>query len=100
MTAITLDRETSKYWDIIKNASNKAKLTLLTLISASMVEDEVITTNKKPAKAHRLSAMSDDDMEREMQGDPVPIIADNEVNPADIIEANRGKIVKGLEKWL
>lgn len=60
----------------------------------------MVTTNKKPVKAHRLSAMSDDDMEREMQGDPVPIIADNEVNPADIIEANRGKIVKGLEKWL
>jgi len=40
MTAIALDKETSNYWEIIKDASNKAKLTLMTLISASMVEIE------------------------------------------------------------
>ena len=60
----------------------------------------MVTTNKKPVKARRLNAMSDDDMERGMQGDPIPIIVNNEVSLADIIEANRGKIVKGLEKWL
>ncbi len=49
MTAIALDRETSSYWEMIKNASNKTKLTLLTLISASMVDDE-ITTSPKPTK--------------------------------------------------
>ena len=66
MTAIALDKETSNYWEIIKNASNKAKLKLLTLISASMVDDEVIITRQKPTKARRLSAISDNDMEREM----------------------------------
>ena len=53
----------------------------------------MVTTNKKPVKAHRLNAMSDDDMERGMQGDPIPIIVDNEFSLADIIEANRGKII-------
>ena len=100
MTAIAIDRETSNYWEIIKNASSKTKLTLLTLISASMVDDEVVTTKQKPVKAHRLSAMTDDEMEREMQGDPQPIMSDSDVNLAGIMEANSGKIVKGLEKWL
>lgn len=39
MIATTLDRETSHYWEMIKGASNKAKLALLTLISASMTDE-------------------------------------------------------------
>lgn len=100
MTAITLDKETSNYWEIIKDASSKTKLMLLTLISASMVDNEVVTTKQKPLKALRISKMVDEEMEREMQGEPVPIMIDSETRPADIVEANRGKIVKGLEKWL
>lgn len=100
MTAIAIDRETSNYWEIIKDASKKSKLTLLTLLSASMVDDELVTTQQHPVKARRLSAMTDDEMEREMQGESTPIIADAESTPAEIVEANRGRIVKGLEKWL
>ena len=100
MTAITLDKETSNYWEIIKDASSKTKLTLLTLISASMVDDEVVTTKQKPLRARRFNKMTDEEMAREMQGEPVPIMIDSETGPADIVEANRGKIVKGLEKWL
>ena len=100
MTAITLDKETSNYWEIIKDASSKTKLTLLTLISASMVDDEVVTTKQKPLRARRFNKMTDEELAREMQGEPVPIMIDSETCPADIVEANRGKIVKGLEKWL
>ena len=39
MSAIALDRETSNYWDLVKGASHKTKLTLLSLISASMTEE-------------------------------------------------------------
>ena len=53
-----------------------------------------------PIKARRLSAMTDDEMEREMQGEPTPIMSHAEATPAEIVEANRGKIVNGLEKWL
>jgi len=100
MTAITLDKETSNYWEIIKDASRKTKLMLLTLISASMVDDEVVITKHKPLKACRISKLTDEEMEHEMQGEPVPIMIDSETRPADIVEANHGKIVKGLEKWL
>lgn len=100
MTAIALDQETSNYWEMIKGASNKAKLMLLTLISASMTDEEVVITHKKPAKAHRVSAMTDEQMEREMQGEPTPIMAAEEADPSDIVDANRGRIVNGLEKWL
>lgn len=39
MSAIALDRETSNYWELVKGASHKTKLTLLSLISASMTEE-------------------------------------------------------------
>lgn len=100
MTAITLDRETSNYWEMIKGASNQVKLALLTLISASMSGDEVVITQKKPAKARRVSAMTDEQMELEMQGEPTPIVAAEETAPEDIVDANRGRIANGLEKWL
>ncbi len=100
MTAIAVDKETSNYWEMIKGASNKAKLTLMALISASMVDDEIITTRQKPVKAHRLSAMTDEEMELEMQGDATALSGEDEGALSEIVEANRGRIVKGLEKWL
>lgn len=100
MTTIALDQETSNYWEMIKGASNKTKLMLLTLISASMTDEEVIITHKKPAKAHRVSVMTDDQMEQEMEGDPMPIMVAEEADPSDIVEANRGRVANGLEKWL
>ena len=100
MTAIAVDKETSNYWEMIKGASNKAKLTLMALISASMVDDEIITTRQKPVKAHRLSAMTDEEMELEMHGDATALSGEDEGALSEIVEANRGRIVKGLEKWL
>ncbi len=99
MTAIALDRETSSYWEMIKNASNKTKLTLLTLISASMVDDE-ITTSPKPTKARRSSAMTDEEMELEMQGKATPITESLDTKLSDIVDGNCKRIAKGLEKWL
>ena len=101
MTAITLDRETSNYWELIKSASNKAKLSLITLLSSSIADTEdMIITHQKPAKARRLNAMTDEQMEQEMQGEAIPISAETETTAQEIITANRGRIAKGLEKWL
>ena len=102
MTAIALDSETRNYWEQIKSASSKAKLTLITLLSASMADEEnvVVTRATSPANARRLNTMTDEDKELEMQGEPVPITAEDETPLVDIVEANSGRIVKGLEKWL
>ena len=100
MTTIALDQETSNYWEMIKGASKNAKLMLLTLISASMTDEEVIITHKKPMEAHRICVMTDDQMEQEMEGAPTPIMVSEEADPSDIVEANRGKVANGLEKWL
>ena len=100
MTSLALDRETSNYWNFIKDASNKSKLMLLTLISASISGDEIITTKRKSSKARRLNAMTDNQMEQEMEGEPTPIMDSEDVPIEDIITANKGRIVKGLEKWL
>ena len=50
ITTVTLDQETSNYWEMIKGASKKAKLMLLTLISASMTDEEVLY-KKGPIKS-------------------------------------------------
>ncbi len=99
MTSIVLDKETSNYWELIKSASNKAKLTLIALLSSSMAEDGVIIEKHKPLKARRLSRISDTDMEKEICGDPSPIVAD-EPDISKIVEGNKGRILNGLEKWL
>ena len=51
-------------------------------------------------KAHRICVMTDDQMEQEMEGAPTPIMVSEEADPSDIVEANRGKVANGLEKWL
>ena len=100
MATIVLDKETSNYWDLIKTASNKAKLTLIALLSSSMAEEDgVIIEKHKPLKARRLSRISDTDMEKEICGDPSSIVAD-EPDITKIVEGNKGRILSGLEKWL
>ena len=100
MTAIALDRETRNYWEQIKCASSKAKLTLITLLSASMADEEEMVITRRPSKVRRLSTMTDEQMELEMEGEPTPIMIEKEEIPADIVKANSGRIAKGLEKWL
>lgn len=102
MTAIALDSETRNYWEQIKCASSKAKLTLITLLSASTAdEDKVVATRATlPVIARRLNTMTDEEKELEMQGEPVPLTTEDETSLYDIVEANSGRIAKGLEKWL
>lgn len=101
MTTILLERETSKYWNLIKDAGNEVKLALITLLSSSMTSDgNAIAVQSKPLKARRLNAMTEDEMEKEMKGDPIPLSDSDEATPSEIVEANRGKMVKGLERWL
>ena len=49
MTAITLERETENYWDLIKDAGNEVKLALIKKLS-----DAVMTAvaEKKPRKKY------------------------------------------------
>jgi len=101
MNTLAIDRETSNYWELIKRANDKSKLTLITLLSSSLSnkEDELVVETK-PLKAHRLDTVSDEEMESLMEGTPVPITDDGEGEISDFVDANRGRIVKGLEKWL
>ena len=101
MNTLAIDRETSNYWELIKRANDKSKLTLITLLSSSLSykEDELVVETK-PLKAHRLDTVSDEEMESLMEGTPVPITDDGEGDISGFVDANRGRIVKGLEKWL
>lgn len=101
MTTVSLNRETRGYWDYIKNASSQSKLALITLLSSSLSDSqEVKAVRPNPLKASRRSRMTDEEMELAMQGEATAIGSNDEAMPADIINENKGRIVKGLEKWL
>lgn len=101
MTTIALDKETSNYWNYIKKASDKEKLTLIALLSSSLADgNDAVKVETKPLKARRLNALSDEEMENLMQGDSVPVSDSEDTELKDIVEANSGRLTKGLEKWL
>ena len=100
MTAITVERETNNYWNLIKDAGSEVKLALITLFSASMSKDSDVQVKTRKLKAHRLNSIADNEMEQLMQGEPTPITDVAETNLADIVSANSGRIINGMEKWL
>lgn len=101
MGTISLDKkDIGTYWNFIKDADNQTKLSLIAMLSSSMNGGEKGSGLPSVRKGRRLSAMSDDAMEREMQGAPVPIECAEETSIADLVNVNSGRLVKGLEKWL
>ena len=101
MEITTLERKANSYWNLVKSASRNEKLTLIALLSASLTNDEDdIPANATPAKARRLNALTDDEMEALITGEPQPFAGNNEANIQQIVQAHQGRIVKGMEKWL
>jgi hypothetical protein len=51
MTTIALEQEAYNYWEQLKGASDKVKLTLISLLSTSLVSKDVeVTTEQKRTK--------------------------------------------------
>lgn len=101
MTKAILEHETSNYWNLIKDASNEVKLALIVRLSSSLVnDDEETTSHRRPLKARRLNAMTTEELEQEMQDEPMPLTGHDDYQLSDLVAANSGKITKGLERWL
>lgn len=101
MTTIALDKGTSNYWNLIKTATEKEKLMLIALLSSSLADGEGnVAIETKTIKGHRRHAISDEEMEQLINGTPQPLSTEDNINLQDIVDANQGRIVKGLEKWL
>lgn len=102
MASIVLERETKNYWDLIKDAGTEVKLALISLLSSSMSKDaDNVVIEVKPTKAKRLHKMTDEQLANEIDGDPI-LLGNNDGEPVvnDLVEANSGRLEKGLEKWL
>jgi len=101
MTTITVDRGTSNYWKLIQSATKKEKLTLIALLSHSLAEEEGnMAVETRSLKARRLNVLTTEQMDQLITGEPLPLTGDDSDCLSDIVDANQGKIVKGLEKWL
>ena len=73
---------------------------LITLLSASMNNEEDVVVSQKPVEARRLNTIDDAVMQMTMQDEPTAIEATDETSLSDIVNSNKGKIAKGLERWL
>lgn len=102
MTTIALDRETRNYWNYIKSANSRAKLTLITLLSSSLTNEQetVVIEDKQPLRVRRQQAMTDEQTELQMHGTPIPLTEESETSMQDVISVNSGRLAKGMEKWL
>lgn len=102
MTTIALDRETRNYWNYIKSANSRAKLTLITLLSSSLTNEQetVVIEDKQPLRVRRQQAMTDEQTELQMHGTPIPLTEESKTSMQDVISVNSGRLAKGMEKWL
>ena len=62
--------------------------------------DEPLLKEIRKLKACRLNALTTEQMNQLITGEPLPLTDDDNDCLSDIVDANQGKIVKGLEKWL
>lgn len=85
---------------LIKNASIQEKQMLIMLLSASMNNEEDVVVRQNPVEARRLNTIDDEVMQMTMQDEPTAIEATDEASLSDIVNSNKGKIAKGLERWL
>lgn len=95
----------ASYWELLRPLSVKVKLKLASMLTASVCEEESIsekvTKGRRKAKVIRraLNTPSDRELEARFEGSDMPEL------PADpawshVINANTGKTIKPIEKWL
>ena len=102
MPATALDRETLKYWDSIKGAGRETKLTLISLLSTSLKEsmdnDCVAPEHRRKLRARHRSVTAQ--LPSNYDAEPIPLPSETDSTLSGIIDANSGKLIEGLEKWL
>ena len=93
------------YWDMLRTQSRRVKLSLASLLTSSVVEEESALDNhsesqpRRKVKSRYANAPSDEELEERFAGKSIP------QQPEDapwneIINANIGKTIKPVEKWL
>ena len=93
------------YWEQLRSLSIKAKLRLATMLTTSVLEEESQEVEVKPAKRvakiirRAKNAPSDAELQARFEGLDMP---NQPKDPewSQVIDANIGKTIKPIEKWL
>lgn len=105
VTAKTEADVVNAYWNMLRTLSKRVKLSLASKLTSSVLEEETSladtpdTKTRRKVKSRYANAPSDAELEEKFAGKSVP------QQPEDapwneIINANIGKTIKPIEKWL
>lgn len=92
-------------WNMLRTQSRRVKLSLASKLTSSVLEEENSiadlseTKSRRKVKSRYTNAPSDAELEEKFAGKSVP--QQSEDAPwSEIINANIGKTIKPIEKWL
>ena len=89
------------YWDKLRTLSRKARLNLASRLTISVLEEETETPFQRKAKVKKAyNSPTDDQLEAIMIDRPMPEVHESEDTWDEVINANIGKTIKPIEKWL
>ena len=92
------------YWSMLSALSRTVKLKLASRLTDSVIAEETKeqTSPQRKAKVKRraVSAPSDAELEKKFADLPMPRFPKDDFTSKDIIDANSGKMIKSIEKWL
>ena len=108
MNTSTIRTETdviNAYLDMLRTQSRHVRLSLASLLTSSVLEEESALANhsesqqSRKVKARYANAPSDEELEERFAGKPIPQLPED-APWSEIISANIGKTIKPIEKWL
>ena len=96
----------ASYWEMLRPLSMRAKLKLASLLTAAVLEEEnemeLKSKSKRVARVLRRSSSTptDSELEARFADKRIPNLPVSEPDWSLVINANTGKTIKPIEKWL
>ena len=93
------------YWDDLRTLSIKAKLQLASLLTTAALEEEtrksdsIVSSKSRVVKRRAANVPTDEQLEQRFAGAKTPEIPED-LSWSVVINANTGKTIKPIEKWL
>lgn len=93
------------YWKMLRTLGIRVKLKLATMLTSSALEEETIADARPARRKCRVirrtgNTPSDAQLEERFMGLEMPPVPKEEPAWSEVINANIGKTIKPIEKWL
>lgn len=88
------------YWEKLRTLSKMARLNLASRLTYSVYEEETASTRRVAKIKNRRNVPTDSELQAYFEGKVPPSIPEQEDTWEAIIDANSGKTIRQIEKWL